>query len=89
MSHGDGGIIAQHKYGGFLATIQAFGERHEIPYIGFGVTEIKKHWTGKGNAKKESIVDMARLLGFNPKDDNEADALAILHLGHHTFDVIS
>lgn len=35
---------------------------------------IKKHATGKGNAK-EDMLDAAKLRGFYAEDDNEVDAL--------------
>ena len=35
--------------------------------------------TGKGNADKKAVIEAVRRLGFNPSDDNEADALALLH----------
>lgn len=34
--------------------------------------------TGKGNAPKEDVIRAMRAQGFLPKDDNEADALALL-----------
>ena len=41
---------------------------------------IKKHATGKGNANKAAMIATMQALGFQPADDNEADALALLHL---------
>jgi hypothetical protein len=67
-----------HTYGGFLATLQIFCEDNKIPYQGVSVGTIKKHITGKGNANKQMVIDAIKLKGFDPKDDNEADALAIL-----------
>ena len=72
------GVTAAHLYGGWIAAIQTFCEDNGIPYTGVGVGTIKAHWTGKGTAKKQAMIDEARKRGFNPKDDNEADALAIL-----------
>ena len=40
---------------------------------------IKKHATGKGNAGKADVIAAMRALGHPVTDDNEADALAILH----------
>lgn len=34
--------------------------------------------TPKGNADKQAVIAAVRALGFEPQDDNEADALAIL-----------
>ena len=71
---------AAHAYGGFLATLTAWCEHHQIPYQGVPVGTIKKHATGKGNADKTAMVAAVRALGHQPTDDNEADALALLHL---------
>ena len=72
------GTSAAHSFGGFLATLTAWCEHHSIPYSGVPVGTIKKHVTGKGNAGKKEMGDAIRTLGFDPADDNEADALAIL-----------
>ncbi len=73
------GVDAAHAYGGFMAHLTAWCEHHKIPYQGVPVGTIKKHATGKGNASKEQMVAAARQRGHVPADDNEADALAILH----------
>ena len=70
---------AAHAYGGFLATLTAWCEHHQIPYQGVPVGTIKKYATGKGNASKDEMVASARARGHAPVDDNEADALALLH----------
>ncbi len=72
------GVDAAHAYGGFLAHLTAWCEHHQIPYQGVPVGTIKKHATGKGNASKAEMIAAARACGFNPQDDNEADALALL-----------
>jgi Holliday junction resolvasome RuvABC endonuclease subunit len=72
------GVDAAHAYGGFLATLTAWCEHHEVPYSGVPVATIKKHATGKGNADKAAVIAAARALGHAPTDDNEADALALL-----------
>ncbi|WP_086934553.1 crossover junction endodeoxyribonuclease RuvC [Agarilytica rhodophyticola] len=72
------GTDAAHVYGGFLATLTAFGEQENIPYQGVPVGTIKKHITGKGNASKQAMIDSVRRLGYEPADDNEADALGLL-----------
>ena len=74
------GSIAAHAYGGFLAVLQMFCEKHRIDYIGYPVKEIKKHITGKGNANKEQVITAVKELGHNPRDDDEADAISILYL---------
>lgn len=80
MGHGAHNVIAAHVYGGLLGTLQAFGEHQGIPYRGFGVSTIKKRFTGAGNATKKDVIDQCRALGFRPEGDNEADAIALLHV---------
>jgi len=70
---------AAHAYGGFLSHLEVFGETRQIPYEGVPVGTIKKHATGKGNANKLLMIAAMEHLGYKPADDNEADALALLH----------
>jgi len=72
------GTDAAHVFGGLLAVLTSWGELRGIPYQGVPVGTIKKHATGKGNAPKQAMIDAARVRGFTPADDNEADAIAIL-----------
>ncbi|NOX73873.1 MAG: crossover junction endodeoxyribonuclease RuvC [Alphaproteobacteria bacterium] len=76
--HRHAGTDASHVYGGLMATLTAWAEMRGVPYQGVAVGTIKKHATGKGNANKQAMIDVARSKGFYPKDDNEADAIAIL-----------
>lgn len=73
------GVDAAHVYGGLLATLTAWCERHQIPYQGVPVGTIKRHVTGKGNAGKAEVIAAMKALGHPVTDDNEADALALLH----------
>jgi len=73
------GVDAAHAYGGFMAHLTAWCEHHDIPYQGVPVGTIKKHATGKGNAGKDDMITAMRWKGHAPADDNEADALALLH----------
>lgn len=72
------GVDAAHVYGGLLATLSAWCEENNVPYRGVPVGVIKKHITGKGNANKAAVIEAVRAKGFQPVDDNEADALALL-----------
>ena len=73
------GTDAAHVHGGLLAVLTSWGELRGVPYQGVPVGTWKKVFCGKGNAKKSEVVCAIKALGFNPSDDNEADALAILH----------
>lgn len=73
------GVDAAHVYGGFLAQLTAWCEHHAVPYQGVPVGTIKKFATGKGNADKAAMIEAAKRWGYQPEDDNEADALSLLH----------
>ncbi|WP_428544039.1 hypothetical protein [Profundibacter sp.] len=73
------GTDAAHVYGGLMATLTAWAEMRGVPYQGVPVGTIKKHATGKGNASKAMMIEAAQARGYRPADDNEADAIAILH----------
>ncbi len=72
------GVDAAHAYGGFLGQLTAWCEHQRIPYQGVPVGTIKKHATGRGNAAKREVIAAVQARGFQPTDDNEADAIALL-----------
>lgn len=72
------GVDAAHAYGGALAVVTGWCEQHQVPYTAVPVATIKKHATGKGNAKKDAMIAAAKAKGWAPVDDNEADALWLL-----------
>ncbi len=72
------GTEAGHVYGGFLYHLAAVVEEFNVKCTGIPVTTIKKLTTGNGKASKEDMMKAVRNSGFNPIDDNSADALAIL-----------
>ncbi|MCB1470922.1 MAG: hypothetical protein KDK08_28025 [Rhizobiaceae bacterium] len=73
------GTDAAHIYGGLLAVLTEWCETNGIPYSGVSVGTIKKNFTGNGNASKGLMIAECERRGFDPADDNEADAIAILH----------
>ncbi len=81
------GTDAAHTYGGFMGQLTSWCEAHSVPYLGVPVGTIKKHATGKGNANKQAVIDAVIAFGHSPKDDNEADALALLHYVLDTCDI--
>ncbi|MFY3079802.1 hypothetical protein ACOTF2_07115 [Achromobacter xylosoxidans] len=78
--HGPGQVLAAHAYGGFRAMLEMVADQHRVALVPFGVGQIKKYWTGSGVAKKDDMFMQAKVRGFAAVDDNNADALAILHL---------
>jgi Holliday junction resolvasome RuvABC endonuclease subunit len=75
------GVKAAHMYGAFQQKMFERCDRFRVPYQGVSVQDIKKFATGKGNAPKEDVIAAVKVWGFNPKDDNEADAIALARLG--------
>jgi len=73
------GTAAAHIYGGFLAQAQVWCEQNGVAYTATHFATIKKWATGKGNAKKEAMLQAARdkwpLVEI--VDDNQADAMWI------------
>jgi hypothetical protein len=63
------------SYDAFLGHLTTWAEANRIPCAGVRVGMIKRHVTGSGKAEKGAMITAARALGFDPKDDNEADAL--------------
>ena len=59
-----------------------------MPYEGVPVGTIKRFATGRGNADKAAMIAAIRARGYDPVDNNEADAIALLlwategHGGH-------
>ena len=71
--------MAEALHGGMCQNLlTAWCERKSVAYQGVPVGTVKRFATGKGNADKQAVLAAIRSRGFNPADDNEADALAIL-----------
>lgn len=71
------GMAAQywHSQRGILA---ALCQKHGRAYDGVNAMTLKKHTTGSGTASKPQMVAAVNARGYNVKDHNEADALALL-----------
>jgi Holliday junction resolvasome RuvABC endonuclease subunit len=65
---------------GLAAMAQAFCDHKHIRWLDVMPATVKKHATGKGNAKKFEMVRAAREKwpGQHINDDNQADALHVL-----------
>jgi len=77
------GWHAAHCYHAMLAKVQEIveGQFAEMVLMQHSASEIKQHATGSGNSGKPLMIEAARRKGWDPKDDNEADALWLLDLG--------
>ena len=59
-----------------IANCGAFGIG--VPILCVRARDLKLTFTGYGNAEKEDMIRMAKRRGYNPKDDDEADACLLL-----------
>ncbi len=80
------GVHAAHAYGGFLAAMHtAIYRKYDgqaLPEVkGLSVTAVKKFWTGSGAATKVDMINAAKARGYDVKNDNAVDALAVLSYG--------
>jgi Holliday junction resolvasome RuvABC endonuclease subunit len=89
--HRHAGTAAAHVYGGLLMTLQAWCEPRMIPFTGIPVGTVKKRATGKGNAKKQAMIDAAKQhFSIERGDkgdltDDEADALWVAICAAETY----
>jgi len=66
--------------GELVGVLKTVAEEYHIHLACYSSTEIKKFATGKGNATKEEMIKAAQRKGYNPQDDNEADAIHLYDL---------
>jgi hypothetical protein len=76
--------------GALKCTVSSWADEREIPCHGLGISEIKKHATGKGNAGKPAIIKACNArfgTDFDPEEfkttgvDNMADAAFVCEMG--------
>ena len=78
------GAYAARVLHGFLAILQfTFAERYKDQETRLTMEKVhamtlKKFATGRGNASKNDMIAAAKARGWEPQDDNEADALFLL-----------
>ena len=63
---------------GMAATIEAVAFRRDVMSMGVAPTALKKWATGSGKAGKPEMISAARVRGWAPLTDHEADALLLL-----------
>lgn len=67
------------RYGGLLGALTLWCEQQRIPYHSITQGIFKKFISGNGNASKQSVTNAVYALGYNPQNDNESHAIALLH----------
>jgi len=79
QAHHRGGA-ATHVAHGLISHVERVAAELGIEVTSRHTASIKKHATGRGNSDKAAMVAAAQKRGWNPADDNEADALWLLDL---------
>lgn len=65
---------------GLLAIVHLFCDLFQIKLTEYSPKEIKKFWTGKGNADKDTMVAETQTKFPNVTDHNQSDAIALMYL---------
>lgn len=66
---------------GLVTEVLAFAAEHDIETMPVHTASLKKFATGSGRASKTDMIEAAKARGWNPQDDNEADAQLLLEYG--------
>jgi Holliday junction resolvasome RuvABC endonuclease subunit len=74
------GVDAAHVYGAPMGALAAWCAGKGIRYQGVPMQTIKKFATGKGNAHEDDVVLAVEHWGFQPVNNEEADAIALCRL---------
>lgn len=77
---------------GLAVVTELVAHLREIPRVReVNVASVRKHFVGNGRgeraAMKRAVIEGCRQRGWDPKDDNAADALAVLDFALHCFRV--
>ena len=66
---------------GLRGCVMGVAHMHHIPFDQYEVRTIRKHFIGHGGLKrseaKAAAIKTCQMLGWNPKNDDEADAGAL------------
>jgi crossover junction endodeoxyribonuclease RuvC len=71
--------VASEITAGFTTRMVEFCDERKIEYVAISPSELKKWVTGRGNASKHDMLEAVARRWRRVDDDNEADALALLH----------
>jgi len=72
---------------GLVAEVLSFAARANINTTSYHATSIKKWATGKGNSKKQAMIEEAKNRGYDVVNDDEADAILMMEYALHDLHV--
>jgi crossover junction endodeoxyribonuclease RuvC len=82
------GTSQAHSMGELGGVIRLSLWRAAIPYVEIAPAKLKKYATGSGKGGKHGpLVEAVKRLGYDGNNDNEADALWLLHMGLDAYDL--
>lgn len=82
------GKFPNHTASEMIGVLKLFCEESGIEYRSYAPTVIKKFGTGKGNAKKEAMIEAAKQYKPDVESDDEADAIILYHLALKDLELI-
>ena len=87
QAHHRGGAATELGVG-LVTRVQELCAERSIDYAGVHTGTLKKAATGRGNAEKADMMREAKLiLGREPLDDNEADAICLAYYGMQEYGI--
>ncbi len=87
QSHHRGGSATEIGVG-LTTRVQEICAQVKTEYVPIHTATVKKFATGRGNADKGAMVEKAReVLGREPQDDNEADAVMLALLAYKEYGI--
>lgn len=75
-----GRVFELGEVGGVLRLLV---HEHNLSYVDVPPASLKKYATGNASAEKEDMIAAARRQGFDPSDDNQADAYFLSQIARH------
>uniref|UniRef100_A0A6H1ZAN6 Holliday junction resolvase RuvC n=2 Tax=viral metagenome TaxID=1070528 RepID=A0A6H1ZAN6_9ZZZZ len=76
QAHHRGGYATEVGVG-LVTEVKAFAAQHGLEVSPIHTATLKKWATGNGRASKEEMIKEAQARGYDPQDDNEADAMLL------------
>lgn len=73
---------------GYAGILEAVAEGMGVPVLDVHNSKIKGFIAGDGGASKEKVMAAVRQRGYEPADDNEADAIALMLYVEATMQIV-
>lgn len=79
------GILSTIATAKVRAVVELALYRLGVPWVEINPVSLKRYAAGNGHAEKSAMIDAAEELGGTPRNDDEADAFHLRHLGRAAY----